>query len=117
MYGRTRSLLTNKRLEAALLEATGLTLAQTYTTNAFPFIKPGGMSSNLRLRDLLRTVEEFTKPELNLAKPSTVVALGSLTQKALDRSGVEAIGLPHPAARGMSGSDYTEMWCAAFGDN
>jgi uracil-DNA glycosylase len=73
------------------------------------------MSSNLRLRDLLRTVGEFTKPELELANPAVVVALGSLTQKALARSGVKAVSLPHPAARGMSGDDYCEMWIETFG--
>ena len=113
-FGRTRSLLTNRRLERALFNATGLSLHETYATNAFPFIKPGGMSTNLRLRDLLRTVEEFTKPELELANPTVVVALGSLTQKALARSGVKAIALPHPAARGMSGDDFCKMWIEAL---
>lgn len=113
-FGRTRSLLTNKRLEAALMGATGLTLEETYATNAFPFIKPGGMSSNLRLSDLVRAVNEFTLPELELARPTLVIALGAMTFKALHRCGVEAIALPHPAARGMSSRGYVEMWRSAI---
>ena len=116
-YGRTRGLLTNRRLELALKASTGLALDQVYATNAFPFVKPGGMSSNLRIRDVIKTVEEFTKPELELAKPSIVVALGSLTYKALARAGVDAIPLPHPAARGMSSDDYSAMWIEARVDS
>jgi len=115
LIGRTRSLLTNKRLEAALKAATGLTLADTYATNAFPFIKPGGMSNNLRFSALLKAVSIFTGPELKLARPSLIVALGAQTFKALTRSGIQAVPLPHPAARGMSGADYAQMWRDAVG--
>lgn len=113
-YGRTRSLLTNKRLEDALLAATGLSLQDVYATNAFPFIKPGGMSSGLRIKDITQAVQQFTKTELELARPTVVVSLGVLTHRALTRAGINSIHLPHPAARGMSGVDYVAMWCDAM---
>ena len=43
-YGRTRGLRTNKVLES-LLDRVSLALADVYATNAFPFIKRGGMSN------------------------------------------------------------------------
>src|SRR4051812_22739203 len=43
-YGRSRGLRTNKVLELLLRRVLGLALADVYATNAFPFIKPGGMS-------------------------------------------------------------------------
>lgn len=108
--GRTRSLLTNRRLENALKTSLGLRLDQTFATNVFPFIKPGGMSANLRLKDLVSSAESFTKKELEIVQPKTIVALGVQVQKALGRAGIDAIALPHPAARGMSGQDYCELW-------
>jgi len=109
-YGRTRTLLTNRRLEAALLGATRHKISQTYVTNAFPFIKPGGMSSGLRLSHLIKTVREFTLPELELVQPRILIVLGAQTTLAFERCGVDAISLPHPAARGMSSDDYVGVW-------
>lgn len=108
--GRTAGLLTNRRLEAALRATLGLTIADTFATNVFPFVKPGGMSAAIPMADLVRTATEFTRRELAIVQPTAVVALGRRTHDALTRAGVNAMHLPHPAARGMSSEDYRQHW-------
>lgn len=109
-HGRKPSLLTNRRLEAALDAAFGLTLAETYVTNVFPFVKAGGMSSIIPASDVRRAAKIFTKVELKLAEPKIVFALGKRTQDALESARVEFMPLPHPAARGMSTESYCLKW-------
>lgn len=113
-FGRTRGLLTNKRLEETLRRVFGLTIDEVYTTNAFPFVKPGGMSSNIPLSHIVRTVREFTAKEIQIAKPTTLIALGSVTSRALDRAGLNAYHVPHPAARGLSADDHERLWRKAL---
>ena len=114
-HGRIPTLLTNKRLDEVLRRVLKCGIADVYVTNAFPFIKPGGMSANIPLRDMLRAIREFTVRELELAQPSRVIALGSLTHRALSRAGIDALHVPHPAARGMTIDSYTETWRSALG--
>lgn len=109
-FGRMPRLLTNKRLDEVLQRVLRLSIEETYTTNAFPFIKPGGMSNGIPMTHVVRSIEEFTSEELRLAKPSMILALGSLTYKALRKAGINAIALPHPAARGMSLDAYEQLW-------
>jgi restriction system protein len=113
-YGRTPKLLTNKRLDAVLERVLGLSISEVYVTNAFPFIKPGGMSAGIPIRDMVNSITEFTAAELRLARPTMTIALGSLTHRALQRAGLDAIHLPHPAARGMSLDAYEETWRSAL---
>lgn len=109
-HGRKPNLATNKRLDTVLHRVLGLSIGDVYVTNAFPFIKPGGMSSNLTLRDVTKAVSSFAAQELELAKPKMILALGSLTAKALKRAGVDATHLPHPMIRGTSLDAYEEIW-------
>lgn len=109
-FGRFPNLLTNRRLEKILTEVYGLRLEQVYVTNAFPFIKPGGMSSAIPLKDMVWAVRRFCAPELVLARPSRIIALGTRTHLALTRAGVDCAKLPHPAARGMKLDDHVNAW-------
>lgn len=113
-HGRMPWLLTNKRLDETLRRVFGLEIGDVYATNAFPFIKPGGMSAGIPLRDVVKAIEQLTVPELELVQPTVVLALGSLTHKSLDRAGVAAVHLPHPAARGMSMDDHEQAWRTAI---
>jgi restriction system protein len=98
-YGRAPSIKTNVYLEQLVQRTLGLALEETYVTNAFPYIKSGSMSSALPSEHVRYTVERFTKPELELAQPRLVLALGRQVSASLRRVGLAHIELPHPAAR------------------
>jgi restriction system protein len=109
-YGLKRNLLTNKRLEALLESVFGLSFHEVYVTNIFPFIKRGGISSHVPLRDAARTGLEFTKNELEIVKPKMTLGLGRVSQKVLDRIGIQHIKLPHPAARIGDTNTHEVIW-------
>ena len=113
-YGRTPALMTNVRLEHLLGRLLGLRLADVYVTNAFPFVKAGGMSASLRDSDVRRAARRFAVRELELAKPRLVLALGGVAYSALGHCGVSCIRLPHPAARIGSTAKHESAWRAAL---
>lgn len=112
--GHTPSLPTNRNLARLLDVHLGLTLAETYGTNLFPFIKSGGLSSSIRSRDLERAAREFAVPQIDIVAPRLVVCLGLKTFNALRKAlGLEvaptinaAIG--EPFSRGRA-----RIWCQA----
>ena len=97
--GRDPTLRTNTRLEALLRKVLGIGLSEVYATNAFPFVKPGGMSAPLAQSVVDATVAEYTAHELRIASPRLVLAFGKLAANALQKSGIHHVNLPHPAAR------------------
>ena len=109
-HGRTPGLLTNKRLEALLDQVLGVSLAEVYVTNAFPFVKCGPMSASLRVRDVRQAAKVFLARELRLAEPKWVFALGTVAQVALETCNVPYIRLPHPAARIGGLAKHEEVW-------
>lgn len=108
--GRAPSIKTNVYLEQLVKRTLGLTLDGTYVTNAFPYIKSGSMSSALPIEHVRYTVERFTKPELSLAEPRMVLALGRQVSASLRRAGVAHIELPHPAARIGNLDAHEKRW-------
>lgn len=108
-YGHDPRRITNKRLKDLLRRHLGLRLEDTYTTNLFPFIKPGGMSASIPASDLRRAAREFARPEVEIVRPLIVVALGSATARALSSVGVANIGVWHPAAR-KSADEMDTVW-------
>ena len=113
-YGRDPDLKTNKILDRLLREVLNLSVEQTYATNVFPYIKPGDISKPIPFPDVTRAAREFAVPELRLARPSRILALGKMASTALREVGVECIALPHPAAR-MSISAQVEAWRRELG--
>lgn len=113
-HGRDPELLTNRRLDTLLHRVFNLTIDQVYVTNAFPFVKPGEMSGPVPTSDLFKSVVTFTSPELELVRPTMVLALGKLPSEALMRAGVRAIALPHPAARIGSIDAHEAHWRRAL---
>lgn len=114
-YGRTRGLRTNKLLELVLDSIFGLALADVYVTNAFPFIKPGGMSSAIPARDVVQAVQLFAAVELAMVQPTMVLAVGAAAQAALERAGIGSIRVPHPAARIGNAEAHESAWRKALG--
>ena len=91
-----------------------LRLEAVYATNAFVFIKPGGMSGRIPKSDMMRSVREFTVPEIELLLPQIIVALGAATWTAPnaalpDKWQHKLLELPHPAAR-ISNAAMNTHW-------
>ena len=92
----------------------GKKLKDVYVTNAFPFVKAGGMSASLPSADVREAVRKFALREIEIVKPTAVLALGKVAHSALQGCGVSCIGLPHPAAR-IGGITIHEIaWRAAL---
>jgi uracil-DNA glycosylase len=108
--GRIAKLKTNSYLGMLLGRLFGLDVSETYITNAFPYIKSGSMSAPVPADHVTYTVEKFTRPELELAKPKLTFALGVLARDSLLRCGVECIGVPHPAARIGGIAEHERIW-------
>jgi hypothetical protein len=53
-----------------LKEHFGLTRGDIYSTNPFPFIKPGGMSSAIPRKDLGRAARELGWPQIEIIAPA-----------------------------------------------
>jgi restriction system protein len=93
--GYTPKVGTDINLIRLLKDHFGLTLRDVYATNLFPFVKPGGMSSSIPRRDLVRAAKEFGWPQLEIISPRLVIALGLDTFNAL----CEAKGVARAAGR------------------
>lgn len=115
-YGRTRGLRTNKLLASLLGRVFGLALADVYATNAFPFIKRGGMSSALPFVHVVKAVRLFAAAELAIVRPTIVncCRFGCI-YAALERVGISSIRVPHPAARIGDGGAHELAWRKAVG--
>jgi len=113
-YGRTPGLRTNRMLEDLLARVVGLKLANVYATNVFPFIKSGTISSPLPFGDVVHAAEQFTRVELELARPRLILALGRVPFAALQRVGVSCYRLPHPAARIGRADAHARAWRAVL---
>jgi uracil-DNA glycosylase len=108
--GRMPALQTNVRLEHLLRQVFGLRLQETYATNAFPFVKPGGMSAPIPVSEVRHSVNTFTVPALRLARPTLILSLGSVAFTALTEAGIKTVQLPHPAARIGGHAEHESAW-------
>lgn len=113
-YGLTRTFPTNKRLVELLRHHFGVELEVVYATNLFPFIKRGGISSSIPMRDLILAAKEFALPQIEIIRPKLVICLGLNTFNAV------RIACGHTSARRMDEaitSPFTiaesRIWCQA----
>jgi len=124
--GHTPSVGTNIRLIEYLKRYLDVDLKDTYATNLFPFIKMGGMSANIPIKDMRRAAKEFTLPMVEIINPKIVIALGRKTYNALwdccdDKKetaedsfkygATKIFHQPHPAAR-ISNLEKQKRWLA-----
>lgn len=112
--GYTPTVSTNIKLKALLKKYFSLEFEDTYATNLFPFIKMGGMSNGISIKDMRRSAKQFTLPMIRVVSPKIAIALGSKTFDALydacdEKQDIKAGSFqfgstkifhqPHPAAR------------------
>lgn len=110
VHGRKPGRRTNKNLECLLERLFNLSLADVYVTNAFPFIKPGSMSGPIPKSDVIAMAARFLHRELNIVKPVAVLALGAVSNAALQHVGISCIKVPHPAARIGDINAHVRVW-------
>lgn len=75
--GRNPHLRTNTRLDFVLEKVFGKRIGDVYITNAFPYVKPGSMSSKISMSTIKTTVIQFTIPELELANPKKILPIAA----------------------------------------
>ncbi len=84
--GHTPSARTNVHLKELLTTHLGLSLAQTYATNLFPFVKPGAMNAPIPSKDLLKAAFDFALPMVKIIQPKLVICLGLATFNTLRKA-------------------------------
>ena len=107
--GRDPRLKTNRTLDRLLKEALNLSVNDVYATNVFPFIKQGNISSPIPRAHVLQAAKQFVRLELEMVRPSVVIALGKMPSLILPAIGIKCIALPHPAAR-ISFERHLDSW-------
>lgn len=121
--GYDAKLQTNITLASLLKEAFTREFDQVFATNAFVFIKPGGMTGSIPAGDLRHSTKTYTLREIAIVRPMMVICLGADAYNALRRSqgmpfqqlkdanhdtpelvitGAEIYGVPHTGALGQS---------------
>lgn len=112
--GYAPSVATNRNLERLLKEHFEVSISQVYATNLFPFIKPGGMSSTIENKELLRAAMEFALPQVEIVAPRLVIALGmtcfNVLRKALGEKSIYPLSA---AIDSRIDSGATRIWCQA----
>jgi hypothetical protein len=81
--GHSSAIYTNLHLKQLLERHFGLSLAQTYGTNLFPFIKNGAMNALIPRCDMVRAAQVYGLPQIEIVKPRIVVCFGAATFNAL----------------------------------
>ncbi|CAG36764.1 restriction endonuclease [Desulfotalea psychrophila] len=77
---------TNISLMTLLQNHFGLSLQDTYTTNLFPYIKPGAMNALISIKDLTRAAKDFTLPMVEIIQPQLVICFGKNTFNVMRRA-------------------------------
>lgn len=127
--GQDEYLPTNRRLKSLLRTHFDLEFAQTYATNVLVFIKPGTMTSNVPMRDMLYCAETYTLPQIRIVRPLMGICLGAKTFNSLRRAlrlpdlklgeacvpsahttynGTEIYGVPHTGGLGHANAGGME---------
>jgi hypothetical protein len=105
---------TNIELKRLLKDTFGLELQDTYSTNLFPFIKQGGLSTPIPQKVLISAAREFAIPQINIIKPRLVVCLGLNTFNALRRAhGLRSAAKMNDAITSPFDINQSKIWCQA----
>ena len=95
-YGIDHNLPTSRNLDSLLKKHLGISLAETFGTNLFPFIKPGNMSAQIPIKQLIRAAKCYALPQIIIIQPLLVICLGLSVYNAIARA------LNAPAAKNLS---------------
>jgi uracil-DNA glycosylase len=119
--GHDPKLVTNKRLKEWLGAFLKLDLADTWATNLFPFLKPGGMSAPIAPELLRRAAREYALPQIEIIQPRLVICFGLATFNAVrETAGLGAVGtrsaavleaFEHNVGDPAAGQQTCQVWC------
>jgi uracil-DNA glycosylase len=77
---------TNRHLKDLLRRHLGVGFGEVYATNVFPFVKPGGMSAPIPMRDMVPAAAMFALPQVEIVRPQIALCLGIRTFNAVARA-------------------------------
>ena len=77
-------------------------------------VKQGGISAQIPMPELRRAAESFVRLELEIVKPRLVIALGKRPALVLQSLGIDAVAVPHPAARIGGAEVHVDAWTEAL---
>lgn len=80
--GKDPNLMTNRNLDE-YLNYFDLNFSDTYATNAFVFVKEGGMSAKIAKKFLRESIKKFLLPQIEIVKPKMIICLGAETYNAV----------------------------------
>jgi len=80
--GKDPNLMTNRNLDE-YLNYFCLNFSDTYATNAFVFVKEGGMSAKIAKKFLRESIKDFLLPQIEIVKPKMIICLGAETYNAV----------------------------------
>ena len=113
-FGYTPASPTNVNLIQLLKTHFGLSLSETFATNLFPFIKPGGMTTDIPAELMSSAAVEFAMPQIQVIRPKLLICLGISVFNTLRRfHGLRQIanldeGISQPFL-----DNHTWYWCQA----
>lgn len=85
----------NKLFFRILEDFFNIKFKDTYSTDAFVFIKPGNMGTKIHHHDMYLSAREYVMPQIDIIKPKTVICIGGSTHTALRK----IFGLPYKAVK------------------
>ena len=112
--GQDEYLPTNRRLKALLQQHFGMSFSQTYATDVSVFIKPGNMTGNVPMSDMLYCAEKYTLPQMKAVRPVMAICLGAKTFNSLERAlnlvdlKLDEASIPHTGGLGHANSGGKE---------
>lgn len=112
--GHTPSVRTNINLKLLLAEHFDVSLEKVYSTNLFPYVKPGAMNARIPAADLLRAADQFTIPMIEIIQPKLVICLGKDTFNALRKAcGLHVVYSIEEAVNSSFLHGSTKIFCQA----
>ena len=89
------------------IETFELEIHEVFVTNIFPFIKKGGLSSNLPQRDIDRAFTEFCIPQINILSPRLIICCGAKVFKAAINHFIIVRQTKHPVGQRFKIAEMT----------
>lgn len=112
--GYTQASPTNVNLIQLLRTHFELSLDETFATNLFPFIKPGGMTTDIPLHIMSSAAREFAMPQIRVVRPKLLICLGIRVFNTLRRfHGLRQLANLEQGINQPFFNDHTWYWCQA----
>ncbi|MDO6477942.1 hypothetical protein Q4520_21205 [Alteromonas sp. 1_MG-2023] len=112
--GHTPGVRTNINLKALLDKYFGKSLEDIYSTNLFPFVKPGAMNAPIATKALVKAAEQFTLPLIKIINPKIAICLGKNSFNALRRvNGLPSVANMEEAINSTFKYENTLIFCQA----